>query len=75
MDNKIAETLEMLEEKIEGIKWWVSVSSSLKKADISEAINLVRKSAGVLGKDFPKGTTFENKARRGWKTNSIKRLG
>jgi hypothetical protein len=66
MDNKTMEMLENLEEKIESIKWLIirPFSFKSKRAVVSSAISIIRKSAGILGKDFPKGTAFENKARR-----------
>ena len=73
MDNKIMETLENLEEKIENIKWLIT-PSYMKRANISETINIVRRSAGILGKSFPKGTVFENKARGEWAVNFSRRI-
>ena len=72
-NNRIMATLENLEDKIENIKWLLA-PLYMKKTNISESINLVRRTAGILGKDSPKGTVFENKVRREWKVNFSKRI-
>lgn len=73
MHSRIMETLERLEEKIESIKWRIIPPFHIKRTDVSEAINIIRRSAGILGRDFAKGTTYENKIRKEWKTNFRKR--
>ncbi len=74
MNNRAIELLEILEDKIENIKWLITTPLSFKKA-ISPTISLIRRSAGILGKNSPKGTAFENKVRREWKANVLKRIG
>lgn len=74
MTNKIMEKLEILENEIENIKWWVTAHFSFRKQNgISSTISAVRRSAGILGKGFPKGTAFENTVRKEWKNNFLKR--
>ena len=73
MDNKIIETLENLEDKIENIKWLIT-PWHLKRTGISEAISLIRRTAGILGSNFPQGTAFENKARKEWNADIAKRI-
>ena len=74
MDNKTMEMLENLEDKIEGMKWLITGHFPLKKAGISSVINIIRKSSGILSKGFPGGAAFENKARKEWKINLLKRI-
>jgi len=50
MNNRVMEKLEILEDEIENLKWLVVMPLSLKKADISNAVNAIRKSSGILGK-------------------------
>lgn len=73
MDNRTMELLETLEEKIENIKWMITAPLSFKKAAISDTINLIRRSSGILSK-APKGIVFENKIRKEWKANVLKRI-
>ena len=72
MNGRIVETLESLEDRIESIKWLIKIYS--KGAGVSETINTIRKSAGILNKGFPAGTAFENKIRRDWNVNFLKRI-
>lgn len=65
--------LEVLEEKIENLKWLIPPISFLKRTSVSSAISFIRKTAGILSKDFPKGAIFENNSRRAWKLNFVKR--
>jgi len=66
------ETLEMLEDKIESIKWLLA-SSSFAKTEISVAISAIRKSSGVLNKTYPKGAVAENRLRKEWSNNFLRR--
>ena len=67
------ETLEILEEKIENIKWLLTPYFHSKKGGISESISLIRRSAGILSKSFPKGTAYEDKIRHEWEVDIRKR--
>ena len=73
MNNKIMDTLEILEEKIESIKWLVTASFSLKRIGTSSTLAIIRKTAGMLGKGLPQGTAFENNVRGNWRANFTKR--
>ena len=74
MHSRTIELLENLEEKIENIKWLVTMPFSLNKTAIPPTISSIRKSAGILGKAYPKGTSFENKIRKEWRTSLLKRV-
>ncbi len=74
MANKTLEMLEVLEEKIESIKWLVAASFPVKRKEISSAINTIRRSAGSLSKTFSKGIAYENKIRKEWAANMLKRI-
>lgn len=74
MDIKIAERIEDIEERIENIKWLIGQPIITSKSRISNTVNTIRKSAGILGKAFPGGTVFENKTRKEWRGNFFKRI-
>lgn len=74
MNSKIVDTLESLEDRIESIKWLIRTYYS-KVSGGSETINTIRRSAGILGKESIKGTVFENRVRREWNANFLKRIG
>jgi len=74
MTSKIMDTLEILEEKIENIKWMIAAPFSFKRTGVSGTISIIRRSAGILGKGFSRGTIFENRSRRNWKINFLRRM-
>ncbi len=74
MGSRIMDTLTMLEDRIENIKWLITTSFFTKRSGVSTAINSIRKSAGILGKNSTKGIVFENKVRRSWKANFARRI-
>lgn len=58
--------LDRLEEKIQTIRY--KVSTRLEK----KPTNIVQKTAGLLGKDFPGGVSFENEVRKSWSSRTKK---
>lgn len=74
MNNSPLAELEILEEKIEKLKWLIPPILSFKEMPIPSTLGIIKRSAGILGKSFPKGISFENKVRKTWKNNSLKRI-
>lgn len=57
---------EVLEDELEFIKaklFWLLTMSRSKQ----EIKSIVAQTAGLLGKRFPKGVIFENRARKAWR--------
>ena len=72
MSTKIMETLELLEEKIETIKWLL-VETTSHKINLPHTLNAIRKSAGILGAAYPRGAAMENRLRKEWRINESRR--
>ena len=68
MNSRIMEQLELLEDKIENLKWLATMPFPVNKREISNTINIIRKSSGIIGKTSLKGIVYENRARKQWKT-------
>ena len=74
MDGKIAATLERPEERIEHIKWLLTATFPAKRPRISGTITAIRRSAGILGKNTPRGTAFETGIRKTWRSGFSRRV-
>ena len=68
MNSQILEQLEILENKIENLKWLAVMPFSLKRPSAGETISIIRKTCGIIAKKAAKGINYENKTRRDWET-------
>ena len=63
---KLTRQIENLEKELQTIKWEF-LQPYLRKPMKHPVKGIVQNTAGILGKAFPKGTSYENAARKSWK--------
>lgn len=68
MNSQILEQLEILENRIESLKWLAVTPSSFRKPTAGKTPSIIRKTCGMVGKDAAKGIHYENKSRGEWET-------
>ena len=61
--------VEALEDRLQVVKWTISDHSLPQRSQSATAV--VSRTAGLLGKRFPAGVTYERRVRQAW----AKRLG
>ena len=62
---KLARQIENLEKELQTIKWEF-LQPYLRKPIKHSVKGIVQNTAGILGKTFPKGTSYEKASRKSW---------
>ena len=63
---KSLQEVEALEERLQLVKWTVTLIRPSLRASKTTGSQVVFRTAGLLGKRFPTGTSYERRLRRTW---------
>ena len=71
---KTMHDVEALEERLQMVKWTIKIGAPRRRQAVSTTSRIVSRTAGLLGKHFPSGVTYERRLRQTW-TQRLRRLG
>ena len=71
---KTLHDVEALEERLQVVKWTIKIGIPRRRQAAPATSRVVSRTAGLLGKHFPSGVTYERRLRHTW-TKRLRRLG
>jgi hypothetical protein len=69
---KTLRQVEALEERLQAVKWTITLPARSRRDN--PRLQIVERTAGLLGKTFPSGVVYERRRRQAWDART-RRLG